>query len=149
MKCEIVITPKDPERVVLYVREPNAGAEALADKINHLLENHPPELMGYTEKEIVRIRPESVCCFSSEGGRVYAITQGERLLMKQRLYELEALLGDSFMKINQSCIANIEKIERFDTSFGGSLMVCFKNGHRDYVSRRQLKFVKERMGFKL
>ena len=38
MKCEIVITPKDPERVVLYVREPDAGAEALADKINHLLE---------------------------------------------------------------------------------------------------------------
>jgi hypothetical protein len=27
-------------------------------------------------------------------------------------------------------------------------MVTFGNGHRDYVSRRQLKTVKERMGIK-
>lgn len=149
MKCEIVITPKEPEKVVLYVREQTAKTQALAREINELLAEKSPVLIGYTDSEIVRIVPESICCFAVEGGRVYAVTDNERLLMKQRLYELEALLGPEFIKINQSCIANIKKIERFDTSLGGSLTVRFKNGYNDYVSRRQLKLVKERIGFKL
>ena len=55
-------------------------------------------------------------------------------------------LGTDFIKINQSCIANIRQIQRFDTSFSGTLRVIFKNGYTDYVSRRQLKAVKERLG---
>ncbi len=149
MKCEVVIAPKEPERVVLYVREQTAKTAALEQEINKLLVEKVPDLIGYTDKEIVRIPPESICCFAVENGKIYAITDRERLLMKQRLYEVEALLGQEFIKINQSCIANIQKIERFDTSLGGSLVVRFKNGYKDYVSRRQLKFVKERIGFKL
>ena len=149
MKCEIVITPHEPERVVLYVNRSSAQAEALAQEINSLLAETNPDLIGYTDKEIVRISPDQICCFVAEGGRIFAITDQERLLMKQRLYELEAMLGKDFIKINQSCIANIRKIERFDTSLGGSLTVRFTNGYKDYVSRRQLKLVKERIGFKL
>ena len=33
-------------------------------------------------------------------------------------------------------------------TLGGSLTVVLKNGYRDYVSRRQLKAVKERMGLR-
>ena len=53
---------------------------------------------------------------------------------------------DNFIKINKSCIANLKKIKRFDASFGGAMQVTFKNGHTDFVSRRNLKNVKERMG---
>ena len=60
--------------------------------------------------------------------------------------QLEEMLDDSFVKINQSCIANIKKIDRFKATVGGSLTVIFKNGHIDYVSRRNLKNVKERLG---
>ena len=70
----------------------------------------------------------------------------QKLRLHQRLYELEELGESNLIKINQSCIANTEKIDRFEVSFGGALAVVFKNGHRDYVSRRQLKYVKERIG---
>ena len=60
--------------------------------------------------------------------------------------ELEEKLPLDFVKINQSCLANIKKIERFSASVGGSLKVIFKNGHTDYVSRRQLRTVKEKLG---
>ena len=52
----------------------------------------------------------------------------------------------NFVKINQSCIVNVNKIERFDTSVSGTLKVSLKNGYTDYVSRRQLKPIKERIG---
>jgi len=42
-----------------------------------------------------------------------------------------------------------ELIKKFDVSFGGALTVIFKNGYTDYVSRRQMKIVKERIGFNL
>ena len=63
-----------------------------------------------------------------------------------RLYQLEELLPSDFLKINQSCLVNIEKIKRFDSSIGASLRVMLDDGDRDYVSRRQLKTVKERLG---
>ena len=76
------------------------------------------------------------------------ITEKEKLLVKQRIFQLESLLSDSFIKINQSSLANINYIKRFDASFGGSLLVIFKNGYKDYVSRRQTRIVKERIGIK-
>jgi DNA-binding LytR/AlgR family response regulator len=48
-----------------------------------------------------------------------------------------------------SCIANLSKIKKFNASFSGSLSVVFKNGYTDYVSRRSVKFIKERLGLKL
>ncbi len=69
--------------------------------------------------------------------------------MKCRLYQLEESLPMEFVKINQSCIANLQQVEKFSVSFGGSLMVCFKNGQREYVSRRQVKAVKKRVGMVL
>ena len=60
--------------------------------------------------------------------------------------DMEKKLPENFVKINQSCIANIDKINRFDASFSGTLKLIFKNSYTDYVSRRQLKTVKERIG---
>ena len=61
------------------------------------------------------------------------------------MVELEESLPDNFLKINKSCIANIDKIKSFDATITGTLAVNFKNGYRDYVSRRRMKSVKERL----
>jgi DNA-binding LytR/AlgR family response regulator len=74
------------------------------------------------------------------------MTENETFQLKERLYMLEEMLDDSFLKINQSCIANIHKIKKFDASFSGALFVTLQNGYKDYVSRRRLKAVKERIG---
>ena len=95
------------------------------------------------------IRTADVICFSVENGKLYAITGGEKLRLRMRLYQLEEILDPSFVKINQSAVVNVKKIERFEVSIGGALQVILQNGHRDYVSRRQVKAVKERVGFRL
>ncbi|MBQ9132451.1 MAG: LytTR family transcriptional regulator [Clostridia bacterium] len=142
MKYTINIDRERDEEVVIFAHERNE----LIERIEAILQDAPGELLGYGEGEIVRIEPARVDCFTVEDGRVYAVTDGGRYQLKLRLYQVEACLGSGFVKINQSCIVNVSRIKSFKTSLGGSLMVTLKGGYRDYVSRRQLKTVKERIG---
>ncbi len=144
MKYDIVIDPNCEERVVIYARDKGERVK----RICALLDTVDIELMGYRGGEAIRLQPVEVDCFTTEAGEVYAITDEGRLEVKLRLYELLDILGDAFVKINQSCIVNMERIVRFDATISGALLVVMRTGYRDYVSRRQLKNVKERMGLK-
>ena len=145
MKCRIVIDPFHGEEVVIYAHQ----TSSLVEEIKRLAEGGSREWIGYDpNRQILQFSSHEVYCFVSEANKVFAITDHGKLLVKERLYLLEELLDDRFVKLNQSCIANIQKIERFDASFSGTLSVIFQNGYRDYVSRRQLKIVKERVGIK-
>ncbi len=144
MKFRLVIDPKREEEVVVYAHERNN----LVNDIEELVTIKDPDIYGYAGDNIFVLKLDDVHCFAVEGGRVIAYTDLESFRIKQRLYVLEETVGNDFVKINQSCLANIKKIQRFDTSFAGTLTVVFKNGRKDYVSRRQIKTVKERFGIK-
>lgn len=142
MKLRIVIDKDKEEQILIYSHEKTP----LIESIERLVEDNSPKLMGYSEKGATMLYPDEIYCFISENGKTYAITEKEKLQVKMRLYQLEERLGKSFIKLNQSCIANISKIRRFEANIYGSLTVVFKNGYKDYVSRRQVKTVKERLG---
>lgn len=142
LKCEITIDPACEDKVLIYAREKSL----LVEEIQRLAEQNSTELLGYKDSEITKLAPLDINCISVINNKVYAICDKERYLLKERLYSLEEKLPESFVKINQSCLANIKKMERFDTSISGTLKIRFKNGYTDYVSRRQLKTIKERIG---
>lgn len=142
MKYSISIDPEREEEVLIYARE----RSCLVERIEGLLKGDSAELLGYFGDEIVKLTPTQVECFFVEDGRVFAICKNNKYLIRQRLYQVEKGFGRSFLRINQSCIVNVDMIERFGTSIGGSLMVQLKGGYKDYVLRRQMKFVKERIG---
>ena len=141
MKFQTFIDESCEERVIIYARSRNATVES----IERLL-SESDELTGYREGESIRLLPGEIYCITVEGGHVFALTEKEKWQLKHRLYRIEEKLPDIFIKINQSTVANITKIEKFEASIGGSLTVRFKNGYRDYVSRRNIKKIKERMG---
>ncbi|MBQ7760694.1 MAG: LytTR family transcriptional regulator DNA-binding domain-containing protein [Clostridia bacterium] len=143
MKCTTIIDNERKE-VLIYTDKITNETKAIECFVLGL----ETEIQAYKNKETILLSQNEVYCFTSENGSIYAITENEKLLVKQRIFQLEELLSDNFVKINQSSLANITKIKRFDASFGGSLLVIFKNGYRDYVSRRQTKAVKERIGIK-
>lgn len=142
MKCTLIITNEHQEEVVIYARE----RTKLTDDIEALVIGSVTEIIGYGENQAIRLKTDEVTCFMVEDSKVYALTDKEKYQLKQRLYQLEEMLPDNFVKINQSCIANIRQIKKFDTSISGTLVINFKNGYKDYVSRRQMKTVKERFG---
>ena len=142
MKFELIIDKDCDERVTVYAHQKTA----ITQKLEELVREHNFELIGYSGKEAVRLDICEVYCFIAENSRVYAITENEKLLLKCRLYQIEERLGDGWAKLNQSCLANIDRIKRFDASLSGTLKVIFKNGYTDFVSRRQMKTIKERLG---
>ncbi len=142
MKCTIKIDPKREEEVIIYAHE----RTDLINEIEGLVLSNSVELIGYSDTSVIKLVPSDIYCFAIEDGKIFAHTKDQKMQIKQRLYELEGILNLDFVKINQSCIINTKKINRFDASFGGALMVTLKNGYKDYVSRRQLKIVKERIG---
>lgn len=141
MKFQLIIDPAAEEQVTVVAKRPSD----LTDAIERLV-GEEIELIGYKDKEGVRLELDEVCCFISQDDRVFALCREEKLQIKARLYQVEQMLPAGFVKINQSCIVNIKNIERFDAAVSGTLSVRLKNGYTDYVSRRQLKSVKERLG---
>ena len=142
MKCEVVVAPDCEEKVVIYAREHSP----LVEDICRLVDGSGMKLTGYGNREIVKLSPDEVAYVAVVGGKVFAVRGVEQFLIKERLYVLEEQLPSCFVKINQSCLANVKQVERFDTSLAGTLKIRFLNGDVDYVSRRQLKAVKERLG---
>lgn len=144
MKLKIIIDRNREEEIFVFAHE----RTKLIDEIECLVSDYQKEIIGYTCGGVQKLIPSQITCFVVESNKVYAISEKEKLQIKMRLYQLEEMLGDGFIKINQSCIANINEIKKFDTSISGTLKVVFKNGYSDYVSRRNIKTVKERLGVK-
>ncbi len=142
MKCELHIDKNTDEKVLIYAHKQNKAV----DEIKSFVENQDIEIVGYKETEVEKLNPNIIHCFVIEDSKIYALTDNDKLRVKLRLYVLEEMLGESFIKINQSCIANIRKIKKFDSSISGTLSVIFKNDYTDYVSRRNVKSIKERFG---
>ena len=144
MNFKFFIDKSREEEVIVYAHEKNE----IVKEIESIVQQSNSDLFGYTETEAKKLNLFDVNCFITENNKTYALTD-EKLQVKKRLYEIEAMVDDGFIKINQSCIANIRQIEKVQSTFSGSLSVIFKNGYKDYISRRNLKSVKERLGVKL
>ena len=142
MKCTVIIDGEHEEEVIIYAKKMTDDILEISELIN----KNNSDLIGYNQQEAVVLSHNDIICVFVEDGRVNAMTDEGVYRLKERLYTLESTLGASFVKINQSCIANTKAIQKFESSFGGSLRVVFKNGHTDYISRRQLKAVKTKFG---
>ena len=134
----------DKEEIVAYAKEKNKLIEA----IEALCINEANTILAYDDNKIIELSYNDVDCFITINDKIYAVVENKKLIVKKRLYELDSLTGDSFIFINQNCLANINKIKYFEASIGGALLIVFKSGYKDYVSRRKLKYVKERLGLK-
>ncbi len=144
MKLRLFIDKSEEERIEVHAHERNE----LVEQIETLVNSYAVNINGYTETEIVPLTKDRIYRVFVEDNKVYASTDSGKLLLKLRLYQLEDLLGDAFIKINQSALVNKRHIKKFSSSWGGSLLVELTNGETDFISRRQTKHVMERMGIK-
>ncbi len=143
MKCHTYIEKDHDEMVIIYAKE----RTELVSEIENLVLSNNISLTGVYNDEIIKLNPLEICCFISENNKVFAIIDNKKYQIKQRLYQLEELdFNTYYVKINQSCYANIKKIKKFESTIGGSLKVIFQNNYVDFIARRELKNVKERMG---
>lgn len=142
MKFRLIIDRQRDEEVVATVHE----RTALTDEIERIVTGKRLDSLAVYADDEIRILPfEETECIAVMGGKVFAIDlKGEKYIIRKRLYEVEEILPDYFIKINKSAIANRRRIEKFTLSFSGSVNVIFKSGYEDYVSRRCFAEIKRR-----
>ena len=141
MKFTLIVDPSRDEEVIVYCH----SESAITERVRELVEDRRMGITAQGNGGIVMLSLDEVYAFTVEDGHVSAITDRERLRVRERIYQLEETVGEDFVKINQSTLANLRHVERFEVTIGGSLAVVFRNGYRDYVSRRQLRTVKEKL----
>lgn len=106
-------------------------------------------IIGMKENNITIINVLDIICFYSKDQGNYCKTKNGEFKIKKKLYELEDGLDKrTFIRISNSCIANIKFIESFDLSKIGDIVVKFSDKTQEYVSKRKIpcvmKFLKKR-----
>ena len=145
MKFKLVIDETQEEEVVATVHR----RSSLIDELEALVSNYSDRIPGYLDDEIKMLTVAEIQCITVLDGKTYAIdSQNCRYRLKQRLYELEQQLPDTFIRINKSALANQRALEQFAVTYAGSVDAVFKCGYREYVSRRCFAEIKRRLSGK-
>ena len=143
MKFQLIIDEESEEVITARVKKGND----LTTKIETLVKEYAGEskIVGFTEDETIILELQEIECVTVIDNKVWAITENGNFLIKNRLYEVEKILPSSFIKINKSSVANINKIKKFISTYSGAVNIQFKSGYTDYISRRCLPLVKRRV----
>ena len=143
MKFKMIIDQTKDEEIVATVHTPSA----LTDRIQQLVQEYTgtDRVAAYMEDDIRMLPFSDIACITVMEGKTFAIDRkGKQYRLKQRLFELEAILPPAFIRINKSAIANERLIERFAANFSGAVDAVFQGGYREYVSRRCIAEIKRR-----
>ena len=143
MKFKLIIDKTKDEEIVATVREPSA----LTEQIQQLVLEYTgtDRITAYGEDDTKILKFQEIVCITVQDGKTYAVdVTAKQYRLKQRLYELEAVLPSSFIRINKSAIANEHCIDRFEAAFSGGVDAVFQCGYREYVSRRCFAEIRRR-----
>ena len=114
-----------------------------------ILENEGIQRMitAQAEGKVFVIEPEMIEVIRTEGRELVLYSKSkERYLLSKPLYELEALLGNDFIRISKSAIINFRRIHHAEASFNGTMEVVMKNGIEEVITRSYKKQFKKRLG---
>ena len=127
--------------IVIHTNEINNEIESI---INSIKENQSLLSIRYKEK-ILFVNKKEIEIIRIEDKTTYVYLKDKKCIIDKRLYEMENILGNDFIRISKQAIINTKKINYVEPSFNCTMCVIMKNGQRDYLSRKYLKHFKNRL----
>lgn len=81
------------------------------EELQQLISNFKskPSIQFFKQDTEYYLDLDAILFFESDNGRVYAHTANDMFFTTQKLYELENILPNSFLRISKSTIVNIQK----------------------------------------
>ena len=143
MKYKLIIDKNVEEEIIAIVHAPSS----LTQEIENLVYSFSgaDSIVGYRDDEMRKLTFGEIECITILDRKVIAIdANGNHLLLKGRLRDLEDILPSYFIRINKSTLANEHCIARFDAAFSGGVDAVFRCGYREYVSRRCFAEIRRR-----
>ena len=104
-------------------------------------------IIGYQQDKAFPLQHDSLVRVWAANGHVYAATEMDEFLLRQRLWELEERLASHhFIRISNSEIINLRCVIAFDLSLTGTICVSLQGGQISYVSRRYVRTIRQALG---
>ncbi len=145
MQVEVKIDSAYAEPKVIVLT--SAMTEEVNRLVKKLSEDFPKMLAGIRNDRCELLEQTEIIRIYAASGKVYAVTAKGEYVLRRRLYELEEqLAGSSFVRISNSEMINLKKVEHFDLSFTGTIYVKLSNQTSTYVSRRYVSKIKTVLG---
>ena len=145
MQVEIKIDSSytDPKIIILTA----SMTEDVNSIVKRLSKDVPQIISGYKDEKIEILEQADLIRIYANSGKVFAVTNRGEYILRLRLYEIEnQLSSDQFIRISNSEIINLKKVNNFDLSFTGTICVKLSNGITTYVSRRHVPKLKKILG---
>lgn len=144
MQVEIKLDDSCTEpKIVIYTASMSEDVQAIV----RMLTDFPLQILfGKQGEKIQPLIQENLIRVYAASGKVFAVTSSGEYTLRQRLYELESRLPPSqFVRISNSEIINLKKVDHFDLNFAGTICVKLSDGSTTYVSRRYVSKLKKRL----
>lgn len=145
MNVEIKIDSSYVEPKVIVI------TASITEKVNNIVkklsEDNPRIISGVNGDTVEILERSELIRIYADSGKTVAVTDKGEYIVRRRLYELEELLdNDFFVRISNSEIINLKKVNHFDMSFIGTICVKLSNGTVTYASRRYVSKIKKILG---
>lgn len=146
MKIRIEVDEKTKDgEVIIRCNELNSEVVEIQKLIKDVLAQKT-QITFYKSNTEYYISLEEILFFETESTVVNAHTVDNVYQVKYKLYELEELLPNYFVRISKSTILNINYIYSMTRNLTSSSIVEFQNTHKKvYVSRYYYKELKNKL----
>lgn len=145
MKIKLEINPKYKELEVHICNEQdNEETRNIYRTIKTTLDSR---IVCYQEDDRLVLTCSEIIRIYTQNKNVYVTTKKGDYRVRERLYELEERLdGSQFIRISNSEIVNLRRVERLDTSVTGTIRMYLEAETETYVSRRYVTKIKQALG---
>lgn len=147
LNVEVSISSDEKDiSVLIKAPEKNEQVEKIIQK---LAEHDEKEVVGNQNGAIYFVMLEEIISFYTNEKKVFFKTNKGEFEINYRMYEIEEkIASDSFIRISNGVIVNINHVKCFDTAQVGNIIVRFDDGSFEYVSKRRIpsitKFLRNR-----
>lgn len=123
------------EEIVVYCRRITPEVEALLERLNRK-EKGGAVLSFFKGDEQYYLSPREILFFETDSDKVYAHTTDNFYEVKMRLYELEKVLPDYFVRASKSTIVSILHVFSIQKGLTRVSQITFRHTHKEVYGSR-------------
>lgn len=144
MKVNIDIDDKHEETTLTI--QAKEWTEELEEIVKIVKKRRQQRLFGVGLDQTILLDPNEIDFVYAEKRKIFAALKDRTIEIKMKLYEVEEILvPHDFTRFSKSVIGNVNRIERFELSFNGNLCVYFHSGNKEYITRKYVAVIKEKL----
>lgn len=138
---DIQIVPHIKEKIQVIIKCKEIDNEVI--RLKSHIELFDTKLQAKRENNLHLIKASDVLYFEAVDNKTFVYTEDDVMEMKQRLYELEAILSEKdFIRTSKSQIININKIKTLKPELNRTILATMCNNEQLYISRKYVPSLK-------